>query len=489
MPTAPDIAIVWFRYDLRLHDNEVLCRALEQHDQILPVYCFDPRHYKVLNEFSFRKTDAKRAVFLLQSISDLRRNLKTKDGDLYVAKGKAKDVIPALAATVKASAIYVQKEIAAEELAEEQEVATAVEDTLIEFHTIWGRTLYHLDDVPTPIDEIPKKFKDFRKPLTSQAKVRDLFEEPDTVSVVDWREWGTLPTLSELGYSEEEQEVEELMMEGGETEGLERLNYYTFETDLIQHYKYTRNRSLGTEYSSQLSAYLSTGCLSPRMVYHAVKKYEQEVKKTAGTYWLIFEVLWRDYFQFLGLRYGNKMFQLGGIYDRNPTTFNENYELFERWKYGKTGVPFVDAHMRQLIQTGFMSNRGRVNCASFLCRDYQVDWRWGAAWFESHLLDYDVCSNWLNWNTQAMEIWYTNPVWQGVKYDIKGEYVKTYVPEIATIDDARVQAPWMLEADVRATIDYPKPEAIYKKWNWSMNKIQKAMNGEPIRRTKKKIQK
>jgi deoxyribodipyrimidine photo-lyase len=80
--------------------------------------------------------------------------------------------------------------------------------------------------------------------------------------------------------------------------------------------------------------------------------------------------------------------------------------------------------MRELNQTGFMSNRGRVNCASFLTRDYQIDWRWGAAWFEKQLLDYDVCSNWLNWNTQATEIWYTNPIHQGYKYDKNGDYVR-----------------------------------------------------------------
>ncbi|MEM1326426.1 MAG: DASH family cryptochrome [Bacteroidota bacterium] len=483
-----DTAIVWFRYDLRLHDNEVLHRALENHDRVLPVYCFDPRHYTILDKLNFRKTDAKRAVFLMQSLTNLRQSLQAKGGNLYVAQGRAGEVLPALAKKVNASAIYAQKEIAAEELMEEQDVAAAIEDSTIELYTTWGRTLYHLDDLPMAIEKIPRQFKAFRKPLTSQSKVRDLFNEPNQVPVVELHDWGILPTLAELGYEEEQQQIDGLMMVGGETEALKRLQYYTFEADLLQTYKYTRNRSLGKDYSSQLSAYLSTGCLSPRMVYFTVKKYEQDIKKNISTYWLIFEILWRDYFQFLGLRYQNKMFQLAGIYDRSPETFNENYDLFERWQYGNTGVPFVDAHMRQLIQTGFMSNRGRVNCASFLSRDYQVDWRWGAAWFEAHLLDYDVCSNWLNWNTQALEIWYTNPVWQGIKYDKKGEYVKAYLPELAAIADARVQAPWMLDEKVRSTIDYPEPQAVYKKWNWAMGKIRKAVETgkEPVTRRGRK---
>jgi len=141
--------------------------------------------------------------------------------------------------------------------------------------------------------------------------------------------------------------------------------------------------------------------------------------------------------------------------------------------------------MRQLNQTGFMSNRGRVNCASFLTRDYKIDWRWGAAWFETQLLDYDVCSNWMNWNTQATEIYYTNPVHQGLKYDKKGEFVKTWLPELENVDGPIVQAPWLLQEEEKQVIDYPIPVEIYKKWARSINRIVKAQDGENEKSKKK----
>lgn len=480
MENTKKIAIIWLRYDLRLHDNETLNRAIEQNNEVLPVYCFDDRHYTIL-PIGFRKTDLKRAAFIMDCLKDLQERLQQKGSNLYTTFGRPEEILPALAKKLKAQKVYTQKEITAEETDAEAAVEKALAANGIALELIWGRTLYHLEDVPMPIAEIPKKFKEFRKPLTAESEVRPLFEVPDEIPTVQLREWNTLPSFDELSFTEEEQKQHyNILVKGGETEALARLNYYTFDTNLLQTYKYTRNRSLGTDYSSLLSPYLANGCLSPRKVYWMVKKYEEEVKKNVSSWWLIFEVLWRDYFQFLGLRYGNLMFQQGGIYERNKE-FNENYDLFERWQYGKTGVPFVDAHMRQLLETGFMSNRGRVNCASFLSRDYQVDWRWGAAWFESHLIDYDVCSNWLNWNTQAMEIWYTNPVWQGVKYDKKGEYIKTYLPELASVMDARVQAPWMLEAEERTTLDYPEPVEVYKKWNWAMNKI-KGTLGEKVQK-------
>jgi deoxyribodipyrimidine photo-lyase len=188
---------------------------------------------------------------------------------------------------------------------------------------------------------------------------------------------------------------------------------------------------------------------------------------------LIFEVVWRDFFKYSALRHGNKIFFEGGIKDR-AVDWKYDETLFERWKWGKTGIPFVDAHMRQLNQTGFMSNRGRVNCASFLTRDYQIDWRWGAAWFETQLLDYDVCSNWMNWNTQATEIWYTNPVHQSLKYDKEAAYIRKWLPELEAVEGPIAMAPWLLEEYGQPHIDYPQPAAVYKKWTRSINNIRKA---------------
>ena len=114
-----------------------------------------------------------------------------------------------------------------------------------------------------------------------------------------------------------------------------------------------------------------------------------------------------------------------------------------------------------------MSNRGRVNCSSFLIHDYKVDWRWGAAYFESKLIDYDVSVNWMNWHMQAFEIWYTNPIYQAEKYK-EQEYIRKWIPEIAHLNDADVLIPWESEVD-----NYPKPIELYPKWNRSIGAIAK----------------
>jgi deoxyribodipyrimidine photo-lyase len=150
-----------------------------------------------------------------------------------------------------------------------------------------------------------------------------------------------------------------------------------------------------------------------------------------STYWLIFELLWRDYFRFVAAKYGTKIFQAQGIC-KKETQWQHDVARFESWRTGNTGVDFIDANMKELLLTGFMSNRGRQNVASFLTKDLGIDWRWGAAWFESQLMDYDVCSNWLNWayvagvGNDPREDRYFNIESQVRKYDPDNHYTKLW---------------------------------------------------------------
>jgi deoxyribodipyrimidine photo-lyase len=153
----------------------------------------------------------------------------------------------------------------------------------------------------------------------------------------------------------------------------------------------------GSDYSSKFSAWLALGCISPRFIYQELKKYESLHTANDSTYWLIFELLWRDYFRFMMKKYHNSFFQKNGIKNTDFTTKTVNLDLLQNWIDAKTGVDFIDANMTELKLTGFMSNRGRQNVASYLCNDLAVDWRYGAAYFEQQLIDYDVCSNWGNW--------------------------------------------------------------------------------------------
>ena len=154
---------------------------------------------------------------------------------------------------------------------------------------------------------------------------------------------------------------------------------------------------IGANYSSKFSAWLALGCLSPREIYFELKKYEAKYEANESTYWLVFELLWRDYFRFMMKKYHIKFFQQHGIQNKEIPVNKHNVQVLQSWIDGITGIDFIDANMIELKSTGFMSNRGRQNVASYLCNDLKLDWRYGAAYFEQQLIDYDVCNNWGNW--------------------------------------------------------------------------------------------
>lgn len=188
-----------------------------------------------------------------------------------------------------------------------------------------------------------------------------------------------------------------LVFKGGEEEALKRLQHYFFETKSLSEYKETRNQLIGANYSSKFSAWLAMGCISARYIYYMVKSYEDTFGANKSTYWLIFELLWRDYFRFMMKKHQHHFFLQAGIRNSNDKLNKHHAGWFEKWKNGNTEIDFVDANMLELKLTGFMSNRGRQNVASYLCHNMKLDWRYGAAYFEEQLIDYDVCSNWGNW--------------------------------------------------------------------------------------------
>jgi deoxyribodipyrimidine photo-lyase len=224
-----------------------------------------------------------------------------------------------------------------------------------------------------------------------------------------------------------------LDFKGGQTEALNRLQHYFFETKSLSQYKETRNGLVGANYSSKFSAWLALGCISPRYIYQQVKEYEQQHGANESTYWLIFELLWRDYFRFMMKKHRQKFFLQNGIKHNASAVVNTNEKDLKAWIDGKTGVDFVDANMLELKLTGFMSNRGRQNVASFLCNDLKLDWRLGAAYFEQQLIDYDTSSNWGNWaylagvGNDPRGQRYFNIAKQADDYDKDGSYRKLWL--------------------------------------------------------------
>jgi len=181
---------------------------------------------------------------------------------------------------------------------------------------------------------------------------------------------------------------------GGEAAALAHLRAY-FASDRPHRYKATRNGLTGVGFSSKFSPWLASGALSARTAYAHLKAFEAERGASDGSYWLWFELLWRDYFRFLHLKYGRRLYRAGGL-GKQPVPGHDP-AAFARWCRGETGEPLVDAAMRELATTGFMSNRLRQLVASYLINDLACDWRAGAAWFEAQLIDYDVYSNQGNW--------------------------------------------------------------------------------------------
>ena len=389
-------SIVWFKTDLRLHDNETLIKAIAQSDQIIPVYCFDDSHFEETS-FGFKKTGNFRAQFLLESLADLDKNLRELGSELLVLKGKPELEIPKIVQQFKSTKVFAKREVSYEEKQTKALVQNALFKLKCELLTFSTSTLYHAEDLPFSIKDIPDVFTNFRKKTEKDAIIREAFDAPTEIKSPEIPQL-FLPTLEELNLTFTPIDSRAVVpFKGGETEAIARLNHYFFETNCISEYKETRNGLIGADYSSKFSPWLAMGCISPRFINYELKKYESQFGANESTYWLIFELLWRDYFRFMMKKYNVKLFQQAGIQNKGISVNKHNAHQLQEWIDGKTGVDFVDANMLELKLTGFMSNRGRQNVASYLCNDLKLDWRFGAAYFEQQLIDYDVCSNWGNW--------------------------------------------------------------------------------------------
>ena len=419
-------AIVWFKTDLRITDNETLLKAISQNESVIPVYCFDESHFETA-EYGFKKTGNFRAQFLIESLIDLDATLRALGSGLLIVKGKPEIELPKIVKQYKASKVYAKREVTFEEKDTETLVQSELWKIKCEFLTLSTSTLYHAEDLPFTIKDIPDVFTTFRKKTEKDAIIREAFEKPTSINSPQIPDF-ELPNLQELGVKKVKIDKRAaIQFKGGESEALKRLNHYFFESKAIANYKETRNEMVGADYSSKFSAWLALGCISPRFIYQELKKYESINSANDSTYWLVFELLWRDYFRFMMKKHPNKFFLKKGIKNQNVTKTKIDTKQLTNWINGKTGIDFIDANMIELKLTGFMSNRGRQNAASYLCNDLELDWRYGAAYFEQQLIDYDVCSNWGNWAYLA-----------GVGNDPRGNRVFNIEKQASDYDKSKV---------------------------------------------------
>jgi len=345
-------AIVWFRNDLRLHDNEALAVAAAQSTSVLPVYCFDPREYGK-SPSGFDKTGPNRARFILDSVHDLREQLRSRGSDLVVRVGRPEEVLPALVAEVGAGAVHMHWEVTYEDMAVESKVREALEARGAQLKGVWGGTLYHSDDLPFKTDSMPACYADFRVSIKSVA-VRPSVETPEQLKGLPLAsvEPGSIPTLQQLGFdsraaaqaTSQTNPVHRLGVDlrGGESQALQHLSAFIRDLQqtaamqrqqLQRHAQHVTSSSSGSgahraqqasSFTCKISPWLAMGCLSPRRVFQEMKaagltqmpaaqaaaaspqqqlqgKDRGEVQAPGA--WLQFELMWRDFFRFITHRY------------------------------------------------------------------------------------------------------------------------------------------------------------------------------------------
>ncbi len=446
------LSIYLFRNDLRLLDNSTLVRACKS-DYLLPLYVLDPQFVFDAETwyFKFKRQSQLKNMFLYESLHDLRQSLLSMNSNLMIYKGKTKSICSTLLkeySKVYNVEFYIQKEQTYEEIQIEKQIESLCREMNIPFNSIHGNTMIE------PLkNSVPKVFTSFRKIVESNLNIPKVQEIP------------TIPNPPKEAFGSEFQydlvvpntqlHKDSVIGHGGESEGLDRVKDYFFTFDLLKEYKDTRDGLIGSNYSSKFSPYLAHGCISPRYIYKEIQRYESTRIKNKSTYWLFFELLWRDFFKFIALDLGTELFTL------NSDKWKTDKLKFEQWATGTTGIPFIDANMKELVETGYMSNRGRQNVASFLIKDLKLDWRLGAEYFESLLVDHDCASNYGNWLYASG---YLDPrdrkfntIKQSKDYDLNGDYIRLWLN--LTNTDHTIHYPW-----VNQHSKYIKPMLIAPEW-------------------------
>lgn len=388
LPLNKKIGLYWFTNDLRMHDNPLLNRASKEVDALICVYCY-PKLSPFLAHFAQETMfGSAKQQFLDESLHCLNLSLNAFDQRLQVVDlhpyQAVKHAVEKLGVTHMYCDVFPgsEEQDAVDNIRQELEHLTICQQEV--------RSLLTVEDLPFVLEDLPDTFTKFRKKVEKVS----LSEPFVTVTSLPPTPSGlALPTLRLI------RDVKPCLFTGGEQAGLEHARQY-FSSTLASEYKQTRNGLDGMDYSTKFSPWLAHGCLSPKNIYAMLKRYERLKGANESTYWIYFELLWREYFYWYARRHKRQLFRFGGLRNQAPLTSFYAHR-FQLWKRGKTPFPIVNACMHQLNETGYMSNRGRQLVASCLVHELGLDWRYGAAYFESQLVDYDVASNWGNWQYLA----------------------------------------------------------------------------------------
>lgn len=401
--------ILWFRRDLRVHDNRTLLHASEHSDKLVCVFIYDEIiHYK---QHGVDSLGPYRANFLWESLSSLKTSLKQLGNDLLILKGDAVKILNTLKSEICADTIFTQYECGYCEQMQDKAVSK-----FSHLQYIGIGTLLTQKQLPFNKDTLPNNYIVFRRLIENkwaehEYTVTPCSEPPKSLPPIP----DSLQTKSlknnPTEHCKKQDERAPYLFKGDEQSALDRVKQFIWGGTGLENYRDTCNQLLGADFSSKLSPWIANGSLSVRYVYHEIRKFEQKHVENESTRWAICELLWRDFFHFNALKHGSSLFTKGGI--QSPSSSKraidiEKCEYAQKWCKGETGHPFIDACMTELLTTGYLSNRARYCVSAFFVKKMGSDWRLGASWFEHLLIDFDPCNNYGNWNFQS-----------GIGHDVK----------------------------------------------------------------------
>jgi deoxyribodipyrimidine photo-lyase len=432
-----DDAVLLFTRDLRVHDHPALAAAAREAERVTPLF--------VLDDGILRSDFARpnRVGFLLESLADVARALRGLGSTLVVRRGDVVAETVRLVREVGAAAVFASADVSAFARRRERRLGTALARERVELRLWPGVTAVPPEELAPAGGDHYRVFGAYQRawrgsplrPLEAPPRLRGRGGPTDL----------DLPELAELVSGRRSPEL----LAGGEQAGRKRLERWL--DDGLARYD-EAGAEPAADATSRLSPYLHFGCVSPLEVV-------ERASRVSGGEAFVRQLCWRDFYH--QLLAANAELPRADLRPRGDR-WREDEDGLAAWKEGRTGIPIVDAGMRQLAREGWMHNRARLLAASFLVKDLYVDWREGACHFFDLLVDGDVANNAGNWqwvagtgtDTRPNRIF--NPLRQARRFDSGGDYVRRYVPELAEVEGPAVHEPWRLQVSGPAP-DYPPP--------------------------------
>ena len=458
-------AIWWIRRDFRVSDNEALWAAINDSDQLIPLFVLDPTLIKS------RFSSEKRLAFMYDGLHKIDMELRQRGSRLVVRSGSPTEVLAHLISETEAGTIYAESDHSPYSRQRDALVQRELPLKLVGGPSVLlpGSVLKADGQPYTVFTPFSRAWK-----ILLDGALGAILPAPEKINSPTEIFSEAIPNPPNLSW--------DISFIPGEVEAQRRLSVFFSGGSEAPVFSYNEGRNkLDADGSSKLSPYLRFGMLSARQaVYWALQGIasapDQEARKSAES-WLN-ELIWREFYIHILYHFPyvrERNFRMGEIRWQNDA------QEFSAWKEGRTGYPVVDAAMRQLYQTGWMHNRARMIVASFLTKDLLIDWRWGEEWFMQNLIDGDLASNNGGWQwvagtgTDAAPYFRIfNPVSQGIKFDPQGRFIRQWIPELNSVPDEYIHEPWKMPSAVQASagcrigIDYPHPMIDH---NWARQRV------------------